>query len=72
MISTFGMTFFGIAFHIMILERVWVSSKYVLFVPYVVLYIAFFLIVEMGVLGKSKKKDDKSGPAPIVENPKTD
>ena len=70
MASTFAMTFFGVAFHMMILERVWVFSKYVLFVPYVALYICFFLVVQMGVLGRSKKKDE--GPVPIVENPKTD
>ena len=69
--STFAMTFFGVAFHIMTLERVWIFVKSVHFVPFIVLYIVFILVVKMGVLGKSKKKEEK-GPVPIVENPKTD
>ena len=55
----------------MIFERVWVFSKYVAFVPYIALYIVFFLVVEMGVLGRSKKKENTEA-LPVKENPKTE
>ena len=64
-ISTFGMTYFGIAFHLMIWSRIWAFINNAQFLVFILFYLAFFLIVIMGVLGKAKKgkkgKDGKDG-----------
>ena len=71
MVSTFAMTYFGVPFHKMILGRVWTFVKATEFVAFIALYIVFFLIVEMGVFGRSKK-EEKTAAAPVTENLKTD
>ena len=57
--SHFAMTYFGVAFHSMTWAKVQKYMIDTLFIPYILLYVTFFLIVKLKVLGKpvsAKKK----------------
>lgn len=56
--STFAMTYFGMAFHLMTWERIWVYLTETYFVPYIALYLCFFLVCQMKILvGKRHRKE---------------
>lgn len=57
--STFAMTYFGVAFHLMTWTRIWIYLKETLFIPYILLYLGFFLVVNMKVLGKRSHRRDR-------------
>jgi hypothetical protein len=54
--STFAMTYFGVPFHLMTWTNFLIFGKETLYIPYILLYIGFFLIVQMRILGSAKRK----------------
>lgn len=61
-LSTFAMTYFGMPFHLMTFTRFWIYIKSTYFLPYILLYIANYLIVQKRILsdkGKKVKGDKK-------------
>lgn len=50
------MTYFGMAFHLMTWDKVWISMKVTWFLPYIILYLSYFLIIIMKVFTPKHKK----------------
>ena len=53
------MTFFGVPFHLMIWGKIWIFIKNTDIIPFILLYISFILVCQLGVLGKTKKRPSK-------------
>ena len=53
--ATFVMTYFGVPFHLMTWTRNWAYLKATLFLPYITLYILYFLIFQLKIFGHSKR-----------------
>ena len=68
--STFAMTYFGVPFHLMTWARIWIYLQQTLFLPYILLYLAFFLVVNMKILGGKPKKDKATHQPAPTEEPK--
>jgi purine-cytosine permease-like protein len=50
------MTYFGMPFHLMTFARFWIYIKSTYFLPYILLYIANYLIVQRRILSDRVKK----------------
>lgn len=50
------MTYFGIPFHLMSWSNFLIFGKETLFIPYILIYVGFILIVQLKIFG-AKKKD---------------
>jgi hypothetical protein len=50
------MTYYGMAFHMMTWDKVWIYLKLSYFIPYVLLYIFFIAVVQLKILTPKKKK----------------
>ncbi len=50
------MTYFGMPFHLMTFARFWIYIKTTYFLPYILLYIANYLIVQRRILSDKVKR----------------
>lgn len=68
-ISHIVLTYFGMPFHLMTFDRFWTYARYTYFIPYIVLYAAFYLVVVAKVLSDKKggKAKTNEGKAKTVE-----
>lgn len=58
--SHFVLTYYGMAFHLMTWTRFWIYTKFTYGLPYITLYIAFYLITVKNVLGvKRQRKEER-------------
>lgn len=48
--STFAMTYFGVGFHLMTWSRIHIYLQATYYIPYILLYLGFFLIVKVKIL----------------------
>jgi len=55
MSSTFAMTYFGMPFHLMAWNNFLIFGKQTFYIPYILLYLGFFLIIQLKILGGKKK-----------------
>lgn len=55
------MTYFGMPFHLMTFSRVWIYLKTTYFLPYILLYIANYLVVQKRIFSTkvNRVKGDK-------------
>lgn len=73
--STFVMTYFGMPFHLMTFDKVWIYVKTTYFLPYLLLYLANYLFVWKKIVSEKPKgeKGKQNGvEAKSVEVKKTD
>ena len=56
MSSTFAMTYFGMPFHLMTWTNFLIFGKETYFIPFILLYLGFFLIIQLRILGGAKPK----------------
>jgi lysophospholipid acyltransferase len=56
LLSSFVLTYFGMAFHLMTWDRVWTYLQISYFLPYILLYVAFYLICIQKVFSRKGKK----------------
>jgi lysophospholipid acyltransferase len=63
-LSMFAITYFGVTFHLMLWPKIWIFLKATLLLPYILLWLAFLLVVKLGVLGRPQK-------APLLLEPTT-
>jgi hypothetical protein len=56
-LSTFVLTYFGMPFHLMTLNRFWTYAEVTYFIPYILLYIAYYLVAKMRILSDKPKKE---------------
>lgn len=73
--STFVMTYFGMPFHLMTFDKVWIYLKTTYFLPYLLLYLANYLFVWKKIVSekpKAEKGKQNGVEAKGVEVKKTD